>query len=316
MKHHLPPLDSLKVFEAAARHLSFSLAADELCISKGAVSYQIRKLETHIQSPLFNRSIRQVYLTDSGQSLFKTIQNQFAELDKTLSQINSDRNSQDITIAATTYVAARWLSPRIARFNQQHPDISVVFHHSVNSLNFKLRDVDLAIRWEAHSEMRKTKQHLHLAMPLFPVCSPKLLERINVKTEKNPLKATALNSSLLGNIPLLSEDRAVDHWQIWYDSTYSSISPLSNPAADSQLINQPLTNPRHVISDANVRVQAAIDGQGLIMADKLMQNELDNGLLIPLFKQQLTGYGYTLMLSPMQNNNTNAQLLYEWLSRH
>ena len=105
MKHHLPPLDSLKAFEAAARHLSFSLAAEELCISKGAVSYQIQKLEAHIQSRLFNRLIRQVYLTDAGQSLFKTVQNQFIELDRTLGQINSDRNSQDITIAVTTYVA-------------------------------------------------------------------------------------------------------------------------------------------------------------------------------------------------------------------
>lgn len=299
MKHHLPPLDGLKVFEAAARHLSFSLAADELCISKGAVSYQIRKLETHIQSPLFTRAIRQVYLTESGQSLFKTVQNQFSELEKTLAQINSDRSNQHITIAATTYVAARWLSPRIARFNQLHPDISVVFHHSVNSLNFKLQDVDLAIRWEAYSEVSKTKQHLHLAMPLFPVCSPKLLERMALQLDQLPILTDSFSHQPLSNIPLLCEDRADDHWQMWYHST-----------------SQPLTNPRHVISDANVRVQAAIDGQGLVMADQLMQNELDNGLLMPPFRAQLMGYGYTLMLSPMQCNNTNAQLLYEWLSQH
>ena len=298
MKHHLPPLDSLKVFEAAARNLSFSLAADELCISKGAVSYQIRKLETHIQSPLFTRSIRQVYLTESGQNLLKTVQNQFIDLERTLAQINSDTNNQHITIAATTYVAARWLSPRIARFNQLYPDISVIFHHSVNSLNFKLQDVDLAIRWEAHRKVNTSRKLLHLAMPLFPVCSPKLLERLDLQSEQLPINPESLGGSPLSTIPLLCEDRAVDHWQTWYSS-----------------VGKELNNPRHVISDANVRVQAAIDGQGLIMADQLMQNELDNGLLIPPFKQKLLGYGYTLMVSPTQNNNRNTQLLYEWLSK-
>ena len=278
MKHILPPLDSLKVFEAAARHLSFSLAAEELCISKGAVSYQIRKLETHIQASLFKRYTRQVYLTESGQNLLMTVQGQFSELEKTLSQIDNNQNERHITIAATTYVAARWLSPRIANFNQYHSDISVVFRHSVNSLNFKLQDVDLAIRWEAYKEIRQTKHKLHLAMPLFPACSPKLLERIGISQSSLPLDANSLNQPDLNSLPLLCEDRTVDHWQVWYNST-----------------DLPLANPRHVISDANVRVQAAIDGQGLIMADQLMQNEFDNGLLVPLFKQQLIGYGYTLM---------------------
>lgn len=301
MKHKLPPLDSLKVFEAAARNLSFSLAAEELCISKGAVSYQIRKLETHIQATLFNRYTRQVYLTDAGQNLLMTVQNQFTELEKTLQQINADRKNHDISIGATTYVAARWLSPRIAQFNQLHPDISVVFHHSVNSANFKLQDVDLAIRWESYDGSKKAAHStldLHLPMSLFPVCSPGLLERIGVTAETLLLDAAIMDQPDFSTLPLLCEDRSIDHWQVWYSS-----------------IGKQLSNPRHVISDANVRVQAAIDGQGLIMADQLMQNELDNGLLVPLFKQQLTGYGYTLMRSPMRNRNPNAQLLYEWLSR-
>lgn len=84
MKHHLPLLDSLKAFEAAARHLSFSLAAEELCISKGAMSYQIRKLEEQVQCALFKRTVRQVYLTDAGQALLQTTKHIFEELDHTL----------------------------------------------------------------------------------------------------------------------------------------------------------------------------------------------------------------------------------------
>ena len=214
MKHTLPPLESLKVFEAAARHLSFSLAAEELCISKGAVSYQIRKLEAHIQVSLFKRYTRQVYLTEAGQNLLMTVQNQFTELEKTLSQINNSQNEQHITIGATTYVAARWLSSRIAKFNQHHPDISVVFRHSVNSLNFKLQDVDIAIRWEAYKEISKSTHKLHLDMPLFPACSPKLLERIGIKKAQLPLDSVRLSQSGLNNLPLLCEDRSIDHWQI------------------------------------------------------------------------------------------------------
>ena len=134
-------------------------------------------------------------------------------------------------------------------------------------------------------------------MPLFPACNPKLLERIGIDPSLLPLEAASLSEADLKTLPLLCEDRLIDLLQVWYGSTGENLS-----------------NPRHLISDANVRVQAAIDGQGLIMADQLMQNEFDNGLLVALFTQQLTGYGYTLMLSPMQNNNPNAVLLYNWLS--
>ena len=296
MKHSLPPLDSLKVFEAAARHLSFSLAAEELCISKGAVSYQIRKLETHINASLFKRYTRQVYLTEVGQELLRTVQIQFAELEKTLSQINNDRSAKSITIAATTYVAARWLSPRIARFNHQHPDITVVFHHSVNSAQFKLQDVDLAIRWGAMNTAN-SDHHLKLPMPLFPACSPDLLSRFDVTQHVKSLEASSLHKPPLNKLPLLCEDRALDHWQTWYGNH-----------------DHKLNNPRHVISDANVRVQAAIDGQGLIMADELMQSELDSGLLITPFKEALQGYGYNLMHQPTLASHSKAKLLYDWLS--
>jgi len=87
MKHSLPSLDSLKAFESAARHLSFSLAANELCITKGAISYQIRKLEEELQCELFKRSIRQVYLTEAGQHLFKNTQTLFNEFKLTFDRL-------------------------------------------------------------------------------------------------------------------------------------------------------------------------------------------------------------------------------------
>ena len=177
MKHHLPSLDALKVFEAAARHLSFSRAAEELCISKAAVSYQIRKLESELDCALFKRSVRQVFLTDGAQELLKVTQQLFSDLSATLQQIQPAQYSHDVLVGATTYVALRWLSPRMSKFTEANPGISVLLQHSVNSDDFRLHDVDLAIRWGSIDDFDKRSVLKRLPMPLFPVCSKAFLSR-------------------------------------------------------------------------------------------------------------------------------------------
>ena len=298
MKHTLPPLDSLKAFESAARHLSFSHAADELCMSKGAVSYQIRKLEENIDCTLFKRSIRQVYLTDAGQKLFQTTTRLFAELEQSINQLAHTDNELSVSVAATTYVALRWLSVRISSFNEQYPNVSIVFKHSVNSDSFNLSDVDIALLW-CRCDIRKNRNHItQMPLPLFPVCSPDLLTRIQGSSFSGKLTINEFCSPEFSSIPLLCEDRRLDLWQHWY----SEKAP-------------PLSNPRRVITDANVRTQAAIDGQGWTMADALMQQELDNGTLIAPFEHQLEGYGYALMASPGRHMNRKVKALRDWLLR-
>ena len=147
MKHHLPPLDSLKAFESAARHLSFTIAADELCISKGAISYQIRKLEEEIQCTLFRRSVRQVFLTDAGQTLLHATKSIFEELDDTLLRLQDFTEQKEVSIAVSTYVASRWLSSKISLFSEEFSNVNIQLQHSVNSSEFKLGNIDLAIRW-------------------------------------------------------------------------------------------------------------------------------------------------------------------------
>lgn len=295
MKHPLPPLDSLKVFESAARHLSFNRAAEELCLSKGAVSYQIRKLEEHLQRTLFRRSTRQVFLNEAGQVLFKATQAMFREIGDTLNQLSGDAGKHDVYIAATTYVALRWLSPRIARFNEQFPDVSVLFQHSVNSLDFRLQDVDLAVRWGECSGNKERGRLLEIPMPLFPACSPGLIQRLKISSDR-PIPITALGSALWSKVPLLCEERSLDLWQTWETSMQAD-----------------LTNPRRIISDANVRVQAAIDGQGLVLADALLKNEFHNGLLVAPFQGQLDGYGYSIYCSQLRSINPKVAALRDWL---
>lgn len=296
MKHALPALDSFKVFESAARHLSFSMAAEELCVSKGAVSYQIRRLEQSLDCALFRRSVRQVYLTDAGQRLFQATQRLFGELEETLQQIRPAEASHDVLVGATTYVAVRWLSPRIAKFTGTHPEISVLLQHAVNADDFRIQDVDFSIRWCALTGSTSRNRSLELPMPLFPVCSPRLLQREGLPTVPGTLATAAIAEAPLESIPLLCEDRSLDLWLAWYGEQ-----------------DRPLENPRRTITDANVRTQAAIDGQGWTLADAMMQRELDSGVLVAPFEHALDGYGYALESAPGRYLNRAAAEFKQWL---
>jgi len=291
MKHDLPPLDSLKVFEAAARHLSFSRAADQLCLTKGAVSYQVRKLEEQLGCALFRRATRQVYLTEAGQQLLQTTEAVFAQLRERFGQLDSQHASQ-VSIAVTTYVAVRWLSANIAGFNKRYPGVSIRLLHSVNDIDFELSEVDLALRWIRSDD---TRNCVSLAsMPMFPVCSPALLHRLGYR-EDISLPRQAMSQAPWCDVTLLCEDRSEDYWQDWFAS-------------------EPLANPRLTLSDANVRVQAAIDGQGWMLADALMLNELHSGLLVSPFQHGLNGYGYGLLQASNRPLNQAANDLKLWLA--
>ena len=307
MKHPLPPLDRLKVFESAARHLSFSTAADELCLSKGAVSYQIRKLEEHIGCQLFRREVRQVLLTDAGQLLQQRTRRCFDDLTDTLTALDR-RQHTELVIAATTYVAARWLSRRLAQFTAAYPDIALRFHHNVDSPSFSLRDCDLAVTWgpcqsgdnagESGIDLRSgnlvSETLRELPMPLIAVASPALLARAGW-SDTSKLTVADLQRSPWRDTVLLSEERPEDLWPIW--------------------AGHDLSQTRRVIGDANVRVQAAIDGHGWILADDLMLPELQSGQLVSPFNHSLVGYGYRLQQSPTRRSPTARELLHCLLQR-
>ena len=299
MKHPLPPLDALKVFESAARQLSFSLAARELCITKGAVSYQVRRLEEILDCALFERSVRRVFLTRAGQQLLQTTQRAFQDFDETFRRIRPQDSAHDVLIGVTTYVALRWLSPRIARYTQSSQDVSILLQHSVNDRDFRLEDVDFAIRWDAMQGKITPNRPLELPMSLFPVCSPALLDP--GKSAETGLDRTAIAQPPLAAIPLLCEERPLDLWQTWFGDGPASLN------------NASLDNARRIIADANVRTQAAIDGQGWTLADELMRRELDSGELVAPFAHRLEGYGYAIQSAPGRYVNRKAREFMQWL---
>jgi DNA-binding transcriptional LysR family regulator len=134
---------------------------------------------------------------------------------------------------------------------------------------------------------------------LFPVCSPRLLESAGCADAG--LRVTDLSQPELASTALLCEDRSLDLWQAWYAKQPQPQSP---------------TNPRRIIADANVRTQAAIDGQGWTMADALMQRELDAGELVAPFTRQLDGFGYAIQTSQSRYVSRKAQELRSWLVEH
>ena len=292
MKHSLPPLDSLKAFEAAARRLSITLAADELCLTKGAVSYQIKRLEQHLGHPLFKRTTRQILLTDAGQMFYQTTQKVFADLSHQIRLLNQ-QHQQNLIIAVTSYVALRWLSPKLASFCAQHPSINVIIQHAINQPHFSNQGVDISIRWQECGGSLSNDTGIHLPMPMFAVASPSLIQRY--KLLPGGLDAPAnLGQAPCLSIPLLCEERDLDLWQLWCQG-------------------QPLANPQHMIEDANVRVQAAIDGQGIMLADALMETEINNHSLISVSTHQLQGYGY--VITP-HSSHPQVQLLMQWLQTY
>jgi len=199
-------------------------------------------------------------------------------------------------IGATTYVALRWLSPRIASFSEANADISILLQHSVNGEDFRIEDVDFAIRWCRMEGKTGPSRPLEMPMPLFPVCSPGLLQRYEVDCASGDLATADISAAGLAAMPLLCENRSLDLWQAWYGGS-----------------DRPLDNPRRIIDDANVRTQAAVDGQGWTMADALMQRELEAGDLVAPFAHQLTGYGYAIQASPARYVNRKALELRNWL---
>ena len=285
MKHALPNLESFKAFESAARNLSFVKAANELCISKGAISYQINKLESELGTALFRRAVRQVFLTEAGQKLSQTTTKLFNDLEYSLEKINHEA-SDSVSIAVTTYVASRWLSPLITDFCEQHADISLQFQHTVNSSGFDIHGVDIAIRWGKCDGRIDDTRLLEIPMSMYPVLSPALLSQLPANESLDRFQ----------EITLLSEERTPDLWRVWADKHFDIEK-----------------NNRRLIPDANVRVQAAIDGQGMILADDLMQSEIRNRVLTVVSEQQLTGFGYVVMSTAGARKKPAVKKLLEWI---
>ena len=283
----LPPLKSLRAFESAARHQSFTTAARELCLTQGAVSYQIKLLESKLGTPLFYRGVRQVSLTAAGERLFRITHRILKDLQDEVSSISPKYAPMTLTISVSTFFATRWLSKHLGDFLFQHSEVALNMQHSVNDPNFNLEDVDLAIRW-GRGNWPDAESELILASPMIAVCSPSLVNGPNPIRTLDDLKQHIFLHDQPGN----------DGWREWLAK--AGLDALGEGKGP-------------VILDPNVRVQSAIDGHGLLLGNYLLEDEIKQNLLVAPFDIQLEGLGFHLLYTKVRRRRKAFTLFRQWL---
>ncbi|QYJ75118.1 LysR substrate-binding domain-containing protein [Shewanella sp. FJAT-52076] len=287
----LPPLRALQVFEAAARHLHFSRAAEELCLTQSAVSHQVRALEQHLGQSLFSRRGRELTLTPKGEQLFLAVQSALDGLDSLCRQLN-DAESRELRLAVYSSFAVKWLIPRLGDFRRQHPGIKI--HLEMVSGDPPLSDqvADMFICGEQHQ--RGFWQILLRPERLIPVCSPALV---------NALGEALVMPLRLDSLPLLSVDEADvgPDWARWARSQAQTLTQAQ------------LQSYSHVL----LAIEAAIAGQGIALAsDFIVEGDIAAGKLLALPWPALeTGFGFHFCCRERRLKEPAMAAFAEWIQQ-
>lgn len=270
----LPPMNSLIVFEAAARHLSFTKAADELTVTQGAISRQIRQLEDYLGKELFVRANRNIFLTPTGLQYYKTIYSALLDVAQATAEIKKWKGEHQVTVATTNAMAALWLLPKISAF-QQSEGIDLRILTTENILDLQKMDCDLAL---FYCKVPPTGMKVTPLFPeeVFPVCSPNYLEQLQEKTIENIFTKS-----------LLSLDESQKDWVNWAEWFALVGYPMYKPKNRVNINNYPLL------------IQAAINGQGVALAwGSLVDDYLQSGALVRPVETVLSTQANFCMLEP------------------
>ena len=291
----LPPLNSLVAFEAAARHLSFTRAADEISVTQGAVSRQIRLLEEFLAVRLFERDTRNLRMTSVGAQYYESVRNALHEISHSTNEILQHSRDEQITVITSYAMASFWLLPRYNLFQDEYPDIDlrIVSVNSFNDVSHFEYDLALFFRAKPPKEMQVTPLFGEKA---FPVCSPKYLER-------NP-KLTNPNHWSQATLLTLEESEDWVRWRDWFEE-----SGLVMPA-----------NIRRIkMNNYPLLIQAALNGQGFALGwERLVDDYLESGLLTrPIdFELATTSQFYLMRPKLLHRQKRGADQFCEWLEAH
>lgn len=285
----LPPLASIRSFEAAARHQSFTRAAQELGMTQAAVSYQIKLLEERVGSPLFVRGARGVTLSEAGRRLAPSVSEAFTQMRAAFEDL-SERAEGILRITALSTFATNWLVPRIGTFQLQHPGIAVSLDVSHEMVDLTRAEVDVGLR-SGHGSWPGLTAHPLMPAAFTPMLSPQLLERVG------PLKQPA---DLL-SVPLI--DPADDWWLEWFEEAGVPTPDLSNRTG-IRVGNQQLAG------------RAALAGQGAaILMPAFFADELASGLLMQPFSivRQMSDAYYWLVYAEARRRSPKIRAFRDWI---
>jgi len=254
MLRRLPPLNALKAFEAAARHESFTRAAEELCVTQGAVSHQVKALETELGIKLFNRERQRLIITEAGREYLAVIRDALDRIAVGTQRLVQRQSTRVLTVSTSPDFAAKWLVHRLGRLGATHPDVDLRISATMHHVDFAREDVDLAVRhgdgnWPGLDAVRLGPEQL------FAVCSPKLISGHHRIT--NPADVL--------KFPLLHLDDRND-WSKWLGAAGVGNVDLSHGP---------------VLNRASMVIDAAVDGEGIALArTALAAWDLINGRLV------------------------------------
>lgn len=289
MSRRLPPMNTLPDFEAAARHLSFTKAADELHVTHGAVSRQVKSLEDYLGVQLFRRLNRALRLTDQGQAYARSVRELLDGLAEETRRLRAPADAHGITVSTTYSFTSGWLVPRLARFRALHPGIDVRMQANDYVVDFARDAVDLAIRYGRGHYPGLAAERL-MGDDYVPVSSPGLL------AAKHPLKQPA---DLRNHVLLHEENNEVD-WRMWLAAAgVEGVDASRGP----------------IYSHSIMAVQAAIRGEGVALGrSSLIEDELASGQLVRLFDLKLKAdLAYYIVYPPRAIERPMVQAFRDWL---
>ena len=289
----LPSLNGLQVFEAAARHLSFTRAAAELNVTQTAVSHQIRRLEEQLGIRLFVRQNRGLQLTREALDYLPSVRAAFEDLRRATDRLHHRQRNDVLMVSTTISLAAKWLVPRLAAFQEAHPGIEVRISTGTRLVDFRREEIDVAIRY-GRGHWPGLRADWLMAEDIFPVCSPALLT--------GPRKLAVLAD--LAQHTLLHADTGRDEWVLWL--TAAGLPP-------SLATQRGLTFDQRLMA-----LQAAMDGLGVALgAARIVESDLAAGrLVVPFGAVVLPAEAGYYLVGPAETADTPKIALFrEWLMR-
>nr|WP_240454468.1 LysR family transcriptional regulator [Caulobacter sp. 17J65-9] len=278
------PLNALRAFEASARHLSFTRAAIELCVTQAAVSHQVKGLEERLGAALFRRLPRGLALTDEGLALLPTLRDAFDRMGDLVARFEAGQVREVLTVGAVGTFAVGWLLPRLPAFHEAHPFVDLRLMTNNNRVDLAAEGLDCAIRFGDGAWHGTDAAELFDA-PMTPLCTPALAERL-----RQP-------SDLAGEV-LLRSYRA-DDWPDWFAAANVPCPPVRGPVFDSSW----------------VMVEAAQLGTGVALAPPAMfERDLTRGRLVRPFATEVSTGRYWLTWLKSRAPSPAMRAFQAWLA--
>ncbi|XQE67000.1 LysR family transcriptional regulator [Pseudomonas sp. P3C3] len=289
MRRKIPSTAALVAFESAARHQSFTKAADELALTQSAVCRQIAGLEEFLGIELFRRSRRGVKLTEAGLAYSRKVAAQLDAVERDTLAAMGQQGAQGLELAVVPTFATQWLVPRLKEFQRLHPEVTVHLTNRTRPFLFADTEFDAAIYF-GDGDWSGTEAHYLMPEEPLPVCSPELLG------ERTQFAATEL-----ANLPLLQQSTRPYAWRQWF-------------AAQGLNVPRDMSGPRYELF--SMLAQAAMHGMGVALIPPfLIQRELDAGLLVPAHPAALlsSDRAYRLMIPERKAESAALRAFRDWL---